>query len=149
MRDAYLNLATLLTQSGEGSVAQKVRDALAALSSPVATVTLDLSLSKDLFADTDVELVVQVLRETWPTPACCLARCDNPLAWSRAAASVSQPLIGMENVCEAGWVSGARSSTSWNLCHAASRTLHFAHPGHGRAVSARCTYCLSWKNERR
>ena len=93
MRNAYLNLATLLTTPGEASAAQRVRHALDVLSPPVATVTLDLALSKDLFADADVESIVQVLHETWPTPAWCIVRCDNPVAWNRAAARLSQPLV--------------------------------------------------------
>ncbi len=90
--NAYLNLKTLLA-GAEATATEAFQAALAAMPPGIVAITLDLGASKDLFAEEEVEALVHAIRDRWPRPACCLARCDNPQAWSRAAAHLSQPLL--------------------------------------------------------
>lgn len=90
--NAYLNLKVLLA-GAEVTAADVVLAALDEMPATIYAVTLDLGATKDLVSPTEAEELVQVIRDRWPHPAFCLARCHDPQTWSRAAARLSQPLL--------------------------------------------------------
>jgi len=90
--NAYLNLKALL-EGAEARATDVVQAALDEMPPTIFAVTLDLDATKDLVSSAEAEAVVQVIRDRWPHPAFCLARCHDPGAWSRAAARLSQPLL--------------------------------------------------------
>jgi len=97
--NAYLNLAALL----EGAEATDVvQAALDEMPPTIFAVTLDLDASKDLLSSAEVEALVHMIRDHWPHPAFCLARCHEPQVWSRAAARLSQPLIAWNALARQG-----------------------------------------------
>lgn len=98
----YLNLRALIEQGSGAVVVDLLKAALNGLPRGILFVTLDLAAAKDYYRETDVALLVHLIRERWPQPACCLARCDHPLAWSRAAAALSQPLLSWRALAKQG-----------------------------------------------
>lgn len=90
--NAYLNLKSLLVDA-EAEAVDAVQAALNELPAAIYAVTLDLDGTQGLVSDAQIEALVQALRDRWPHPAFCLARCHDLQTWSRAAARLSQPLL--------------------------------------------------------
>lgn len=118
--NAYLNLKSLLVEATAADAAQAALDQLPA---SVYAVTLDLDGTRGLVSDAQVEALVQVIRDRWPHPAFCLARCRDVQIWSRAAGRLSQPLLAWTAMREAGRVPRSRSRPSRDLRAAAASPL--------------------------
>lgn len=99
--NAYLNLAALL-EGTEAEATGVVQAALDEMPPTIFAVTLDLEASIGLLSPADVEALVSLIRGRWPRPAFCLARCREPLAWSQAAARLSQPLLAWGELAKQG-----------------------------------------------
>lgn len=99
---AYLSLKALLEAFPGLAAAASLHSALQQLPPGTTAVTLDLDQSRDLYSDHETVDLVEVMRQCWPRPAFCLARCDSPLAWQHAAAAIGHPLLSWHSLNRQG-----------------------------------------------
>lgn len=99
----YLKLKDVLTQAEASTAALRLSSALHEAAQH-RFVTLDLVDTEEIMLHTGVEPLVEVIRDVWPHPACCLIGCMHPRAWQGAAVALGQPLLHWPTrVSPRGW----------------------------------------------